>query len=214
VSDTSGARRAGDEHIAHGVAHGVAHDALPLGMAEIAEDPLLGGTLITRAQLEARVRELGAAISRDYAGRPLVLVGILRGSVMFLADLLRAITIPVSVDFLAISSYVGRDSSGVVRLLKDLDHPIAGMHVLLVEDIIDTGLTLSYVLRVLRTRLPESLAVCTLLNKPRSRLIDQPLRYVGFALPDEFVVGYGLDYHQRFRNLPYIAALRPEPPAS
>ena len=173
------------------------------------DDPLLGPPLVEEAALQARVRKLGEEISRDYAGKPLLLVGILRGSVMFMADILRAIEMPVSVDFLAVSSYVGRDSSGVVRLLKDLDHPIDGLDVLLVEDIIDTGLTLSYVLRVLRTRNPASLAVCTLLNKPRSRLIDQPLSYVGFEIPEEFVVGYGLDYNQRYRNLPYIGTLKP-----
>ena len=171
-------------------------------------DPRLGPPLIAEAALQARIKELGASISADYDGRQLVLIGILRGSVMFMADLLRALSIPVSVDFLAVSSYVGRDSSGVVRLLKDLDHPIAGKDVLLVEDIIDTGLTLSYVLRVLRTREPASLAVCTLLNKPRSRLIDQPLRYVGFEIPEEFVVGYGLDFNQHYRNLPFIGTLK------
>jgi hypoxanthine phosphoribosyltransferase len=169
---------------------------------------MIGQPLITEHALRDRVRQLGAEISRDYDGKPLLLVGLLRGSVIFLADLLRAVTIPVKVDFLAVSSYVGRDSSGVVRLLKDLDHPIAGLDVLLVEDIIDTGLTLSYVLRVLKTRDPASLEVCTLLNKPRSRLIDQPLRYVGFDVPDEFVVGYGLDHNQHHRNLPYIATLQ------
>lgn len=178
----------------------------PLG--SWADDPLLGPALIEEVALQDRIRILGAEISRDYAGKRLLLVGILRGSVMFMADLLRAVDIPVSVDFLAVSSYVGRDSSGVVRLLKDLDHPIAGADVLLVEDIIDTGLTLSYVLRVLRTRDPASLAVCTLLNKPRSRLIDQPLKYVGFEIPEEFVVGYGLDYNQRYRNLPFIGTLK------
>ena len=170
----------------------------------------LGPPLIGEEELRNRVRALGAEISRDYAGKQLLLVGLLRGSVFFLADLLRAVDIPVSVDFLAVSSYVGRDSSGVVRLLKDLDHPIAGMDVLLVEDIIDTGLTLSYVLRVLRTRDPASLEVCTLLNKPRSRLIDQPLKYVGFDVPDDFVVGYGLDHNQHHRNLPYITTLKAE----
>lgn len=178
---------------------------------DLLHDPRLGKTLIAEADLQARVRDLGARISQDYAGRNLVLIGILRGSAVFMADLLRAITIPVKMDFLAISSYVGRDSSGVVRLLKDLDHPIAGADVLLVEDIIDTGLTLSYVLRVLRTREPASLDVCTLLNRTRSRLIDQPLRYVGFEIPDEFVVGYGLDYNQRYRNLPHLASLNPNP---
>ena len=170
-------------------------------------DPLVGRAIVPEADLRRRVGELGAQISRDYAGRRLTLVGILRGSVMFMADLLRAVTIPVSVDFLAISSYVGRDSSGVVRLLKDLDHPITGVDVLLVEDVIDTGLTLSYVLRVLNTRGPTSVEVCTLLNRPRTRLIDQPRRYVGFDIPDDFVLGYGLDYNQRFRNLPYIAVM-------
>ena len=167
-----------------------------------------GTLLIGEEALRERVKQLGAEISRDYAGKRLLLVGLLRGSVIFLADLLRAITIPVQVDFLAVSSYVGRDSSGVVRLLKDLDQPIAGLDVLLVEDIIDTGLTLSYVLRVLKTRDPASLEVCTLLNKPRSRLIDQPLKYVGFDVPDKFVIGYGLDHNQLHRNLPYITTLR------
>ena len=174
---------------------------------DLTRDPAIGEVLITEAQLQRRVRELGGSIAADYAGRQPVLVGILRGSVMFLADLLRAIDIPVTVDFLAISSYVGRDSSGVVRLLKDLDHSITGKHVLMVEDVIDTGLTLSYVLRVLATRAPASLGVCTLLNKPRARLVDHPLKYVGFDIPDAFVVGYGLDYNQRYRNLPFIAVL-------
>lgn len=178
---------------------------------EVQDDPLLGPVIISAGQLQARVRALGSEISREFRHKNPILIGILRGSVVFLADLLRAIEIPARVDFLAISSYVGRDSSGVVRLLKDLDHPITGEHVLLVEDIIDTGLTLSYVLRVLRTRDPASLAVCTLLNRPRTRLIDQPLRYTGFDVADQFVVGYGLDYNQRFRNLPHIAALRTEP---
>jgi hypoxanthine phosphoribosyltransferase len=165
--------------------------------------------LIPEAALRRRVVELGARITADYAGEAPVLVGILRGSVTFLADLLRCVDLPVTVDFLAISSYVGRDASGVVRLLKDLDNSITARHVLLVEDIIDTGLTLSYVLRVLGTRGPASLAVCTLLNKPARRLIDQPLvRYVGFDIGDVFVVGYGLDYNQRYRNLPYIGTLR------
>ncbi len=193
-------------------AHGAGGPEAPetVAVSDITRDPLVGQVLVPERELRTRIREIGEAISVDYAEKPLVLIGILRGSVMFMADLLRSVSIPVSVDFLAISSYVGRDSSGVVRLLKDLDHPIAGKDVLLVEDIIDTGLTLSYVLRVLRTRGPESVSVCTLLNKPRSRLIDQPLKYVGFEVPDEFVVGYGLDFNQRYRNLPYIAVLKPE----
>lgn len=170
-------------------------------------DPAIGEVLIEEGRLQRRVRELGAQISEDYAGRRPVLVGILRGSIVFLADLMRAVQIPVTLDLLAISSYVGRDSSGVVRLLKDLDHSIDGKDVLLVEDVIDTGLTLSYVLRVLRTRNPASLEVCTLLNRPRSRLVEQTLKYVGFDIPDSFVIGYGLDFNQRYRNLEYIALL-------
>jgi hypoxanthine phosphoribosyltransferase len=167
--------------------------------------------LITPDEIQAKIAAWGEAISRDYAGLSPVLVGILKGSVFVLADLLRHITIPVRLDFIAISSYGPQTRhSGVVRLLKDLDHSIEGCHVLVVEDIIDTGLTLSYVLRQLRQRRPASLAVGTLLNKPVRRLVDIPLRYVGFELPDEFVVGYGLDFRGRYRNLPFIATLRPE----
>lgn len=175
---------------------------------DIAADPAIGEILIGEAPLQRRVRELGRRITADYAGKPLLLVGLLRGSVVFLADLLRHVDIPVAVDFMATSSYVGRDSSGVVRLLKDLDHPIEDQHVLVVEDIIDTGLTLNYVLRILRTRRPLSLDVCTLLNKPARRLIDLPVKYTGFDIPDAFVVGYGLDYNQRYRNLPYVGVLK------
>ncbi len=175
----------------------------------LSQDPAPGKILISALELQRRVSELGAQVTADYQGKALVLVGILRGSVMFAADLLRRIDLPVTLDFLAISSYVGRDASGVVRLIKDLDHSITGKHVLLVEDIIDTGLTLTSVLRVLATRGPESLTVCTLLDKPARRLIEQPLvKYVGFHIPDVFVVGYGLDYNQRFRNLPYIGVLQ------
>lgn len=177
-------------------------------LLEVADDPAIAERLIPESQLQTRVRALAGEISRDYTGKEPVLVGILRGSIMFLADLLRYVSIPVTIDFLAISSYVGRDSSGVVRLLKDLDRSITGQHVLLVEDIIDTGLTLSYVLRSLRTRQPASLEVCTLLNKPARRLVEQPIKYVGFDIPDHFVVGYGLDYNQRYRNLPFIGVLR------
>jgi hypoxanthine phosphoribosyltransferase len=175
---------------------------------DVADDPAIGGVLISEQELQRRVREIAEQISTDYACKQPVLVGILRGSTFFLADLLRLVSIPLSIDFLAISSYVGRDSSGVVRLLKDLDQSITGKHVLLVEDIIDTGLTLSYVLRILRARGPASLEVCTLLNKAVRRLVDLPLRYVGFDIPDEFVIGYGLDYNQRYRNLPFIATLK------
>lgn len=164
--------------------------------------------LISEQQIQQRVHELGAAISEHFAGRRPILVGILRGSVVFMADLLRAMPTPVIVDFLAVSSYVGQASSGVVRLLKDLDHTITDQHVLLVEDIIDTGLTLNYVMRILETRRPASLQLCTLLNKPARRLIDRPIAFLGFDIPDVFVVGYGLDYDQRYRNLPYIGVLK------
>jgi len=175
---------------------------------DVTQDPAIAEVVIDEARLQARIGELGAQIARDYAWKNPVLVGILRGSIMFVADLLRQLDIPASLDLLAISSYSGRDSSGVVRLIKDLDHPIEGKHVLIVEDIIDTGLTLNYVLRSLRTRSPASLEVCTLLSKPARRLIDLPVRYVGFEIPDVFVVGYGLDYNQRYRNLPFLGALR------
>ena len=138
-----------------------------------------------------------------------ILVGILRGSVAFLADLIRAITVPIEVDWLAISSYTGHSSSGVVRLLKDLDSNIRDRHVLLIEDIVDTGLTINYVMRLLQERQPASLKLCTLLNKSARRIADRPIDYVGFDVPDAFVVGYGLDYEQRYRNLPYIVILDP-----
>ena len=179
-----------------------------IALIDVADDPAIAEVLIAEDELRTRVRTLARAITRDYAGKEPVLVGILRGSIMFLADLLRYVTNPVTIDFLAISSYVGRDSSGVVRLLKDLDRSITGQHVLLVEDIIDTGLTLSYVLRSLRTREPASLEVCTLLNKPARRLVEQPIKYTGFDIADRFVVGYGLDYNQRYRNLPFIGVLQ------
>ncbi|HNT53587.1 MAG TPA: hypoxanthine phosphoribosyltransferase [Anaerolineaceae bacterium] len=163
--------------------------------------------VISEAQIQARIKELGAQISLDYTGRDPLLVGVLRGVVFFMADLLRAITIPVSLDFLAVSRY--QERTGGVRLLKDLDFPIAGRHVLFVEDLIDTGLTLSYLLRNLRERQPASLAVCALFSKTENRLIDFPVQYKGFDLPDRFVVGYGLDHHERYRNLPFIGLLKP-----
>ena len=175
---------------------------------DVAADPAIGEVLIAEAPLQRRVRDIGRRISVDYAGKDLLLVGLLRGSTMFLADLLRYVDIAVAIDFMATTSYVGRDSSGVVRLLKDLDHPIEGKHVVVVEDIIDTGLTLNYVLRTLRARQPASLEVCTLLNKPARRLIELPIKYTGFDIPDAFVVGYGLDYNQRYRNLPHIGVLK------
>ncbi len=165
--------------------------------------------LITEEAIQQRVRELGQAISRDYAGRDPLLVGVLKGVVFFMADLLRSITIPVEVDFIAISSYSPEARKrGVVRLVKDLEIPMTGRHVLFVEDVIDTGLTLGYLLRTLRARAPASLEVCVLFNKPRHRLIDIPVKYAGIDLPDRFVVGYGLDHRERYRNLPFVGLLK------
>ncbi|HEY8498219.1 MAG TPA: hypoxanthine phosphoribosyltransferase [Limnochordales bacterium] len=167
--------------------------------------------LIDEQRIAQRVRALGRQISADYAGREPVLIGILKGAVLFLADLLRALSIHASVDFMAISSYgSGTQSSGVVRILKDLDHPIAGRDVLIVEDIVDTGLTIRYLLDNLRSRRPASLRVCVLLDKRERRQVPVELDYVGFEIPDRFVVGYGLDYAERYRNLPFIGVLRPE----
>ncbi len=168
----------------------------------------IGETLVETEELRARVAELGVEISRDYAGRDLVLVGVLRGAVLFLADLMREITIECEIDFMALSSYgSSTDSSGVVRILKDLDSSIEGRDVLIVEDIIDSGLTLQYLLRSLRARDPASLEVCSLLTKPERRRVDLPIRYVGFEIPNKFAIGYGLDHAQRYRHLSYVAAL-------
>jgi hypoxanthine phosphoribosyltransferase len=168
----------------------------------------IGETLVSADELERRVAELGAEVSRDYEGRDLVLVGVLKGAVVFIADLMRHLTVPCEIDFMAVSSYGSQtDSSGVVRILKDLDASIGGRDVLIVEDIIDSGLTLQYLLRNLKAREPRSLEVCALLTKPDRRRVDLPTRYVGFEIPDRFVVGYGLDYRQRYRNLREIAAL-------
>jgi hypoxanthine phosphoribosyltransferase len=173
-------------------------------------DDLIDSILIESERIQQRVRELGAQVSVDYAGRDVHVVSVLKGSLMVVADLLRAISGRVTVDFIAVSSYGAQArNSGVVRLIKDLDQPIEGRHVLVVEDVIDTGLTLNYILRNLRSRRPASLEVATLLDKPARRLIDLPLRYVGFTIPDCFVVGYGLDYLERYRNLPHLATLRP-----
>ena len=159
-------------------------------------------------ELQRRVAELGAEISRDYAGRRLLLVGVLKGAVFFLSDLMRYIDVPVEVDFMAVASYgSATDSSGVVRILKDLDAAIEGRHVLIVEDIVDSGLTLQYLLRNLGSRGPRTLEVCALLTKPERRKVDLPTRYVGFEIPDRFVVGYGLDYAEQYRNLPFVAVL-------
>ncbi|MFQ5881505.1 MAG: hypoxanthine phosphoribosyltransferase [Candidatus Methylomirabilales bacterium] len=167
--------------------------------------------LIAEEPLQAKVRELGAAVSRDYAGKDLVLISILKGGLIFLADLCRAITVPVTIDLMAISSYgPGSGPLGVVKILKDLDESITGREVLIIEDIIDTGLTLSYLLRNLQPRGPASLQICVLLDKPARRIADLPIAYRGFEVPDKFVVGYGLDYRQRYRNLPYVATLTKE----
>ena len=166
--------------------------------------------LIEADALSERVVELGEEISRDYAGRDLLLVGVLKGAVFFMADLMRELTVPCEIDFMAISSYgAGTDSSGVVRILKDLDTNISGRDVLVVEDIIDSGLTLSYLMRNLKARKPASIEVCTLLTKPARREVDVPVRYVGFEIENRFVIGYGLDFDQRYRNLPYVGVLDP-----
>ncbi len=165
--------------------------------------------LITASQVERRVGELGAQISRDYTGQTPVLVGVLKGVLCFMADLLRHISVTVSVDFMSISSYE-EDAAGAVKILKDLDQPITEQHVLLVEDIVDTGMTLNRVLEHLWSRRPASVKVCALLDKRARRLVEVPLDYVGFEIPDEFVIGYGLDYRQRYRNLPFIGVMKPE----
>jgi hypoxanthine phosphoribosyltransferase len=171
-------------------------------------DPAIGDILVHPEELSARVRQLGEEISRDYANRDLLLVGVLKGAVFFLSDLMREIQSPCEVDFMAVASYgSSTDSSGVVRILKDLDIPIEDREVLIVEDIVDSGLTLSYLLRTLRARNPRSLEVCALLTKPERRKVDLPIRYVGFEIPNQFAIGYGLDYAERFRNLPYVAVL-------
>jgi hypoxanthine phosphoribosyltransferase len=175
-----------------------------------ADEPI-GEILVAEDELQRRVGELGVEISRDYEGRDLIMVGILKGAVLFLADLMRHLTVPSELDFMAVTSYGSEtDSSGVVRILKDLDAPIEGRDVLIVEDIIDSGLTLHYLLRNLRARNPGSLEVCALLTKPERRRVDLPIRYVGFEIPNRFAIGYGLDHKQRFRNLPFVAALGEE----
>jgi hypoxanthine phosphoribosyltransferase len=179
------------------------------GPPEAAKLPDIDRVLITASQVERRVGELGAQISRDYSGEGLILVGVLKGVLCFMADLLRHISLPVSIDFLAISSYEG-DSSGPLSILKDLDLKVSQRHVLLVEDIVDTGMTLNRVLEYLWSLQPASLKVCCLLDKRARRLVDVPLDYIGFEIPDEFVVGYGLDYQQRYRNLPFVAILKEE----
>ena len=171
----------------------------------------VGEILIEADSLRARVAELGEEISDYYEGRDLLLVGVLKGAVFFMADLMRHVTVPCEVDFMAISSYgAATDSSGVVRILKDLDINIEGRHVLVVEDIIDSGLTLSYLIRNLESREPASLEVVALMTKPARRQMDVPVRWIGFEIPNKFVVGYGLDFAERYRNLPYVGVLSEE----
>ena len=166
--------------------------------------------LLTEDQIQARVSELGSQLNRDYAGLEPVLISVLKGSIVFLADLVRGMELPLSIDIMEVSSYgAATETSGQVRILKDLSNPIEGRHVIVVEDIIDTGLTLNYLLRYLREKGPASLRICCLLDKPARRLTEIPIDYVGFTIPDRFVVGYGLDYGERYRNLPYVGVLRP-----
>jgi len=170
--------------------------------------PDIAEILVQPDELQHRVHQLGAEISRDYEGRSPLLVGVLKGAIFFVSDLMRHLEGECEVDFMAVASYGSQtDSSGVVRILKDLDAPIEGRDVLIVEDIVDSGLTLSYLLRTLRARDPATLEVCALLTKPERRKIDLPIRYVGFEIPDRFAIGYGLDHAERFRNLPYVAVL-------
>jgi len=175
-------------------------------VADVAE------VLLTEEQIQAKVVELGTRISSDYAGSELTLVSVLKGALPFMADLMRSITIPMQIDLMEVSSYGGTatESSGLVRILKDLSSSIDGRHVLIVEDIIDTGLTLNYLVRYLRGKNPASLRICTLLDKPARRLVEIPIDYLGFEIPDQFVIGYGLDYGERYRNLRFVGVLRPE----
>jgi hypoxanthine phosphoribosyltransferase len=167
--------------------------------------------LISAGQIQNRIQEMGAQITQDYQDKDLMVIGVLKGVTFFIADLLRAIRIPLEVDFLAVASYSAEArNQGLVRLVKDLETPINGREVLFVEDMVDTGLTLNYLLRSLRMRQPASLQVCTLFNKPGRRLVDTPIKYTGFDLPDLFVVGYGLDFRERYRNLPFVGVLKPQ----
>ena len=178
--------------------------------ADLVDD--IGEVLLSEEAIQGRVKELGRQISADYAGRQLTLVSVLKGSLPFMADLMRAMTIPVRIDLMEVSSYGGAstESSGLVRILKDLSASIEGEEVLIVEDIIDTGLTLNYLVRYLRGKNPRSLRICTLLDKPARRLVEIPVDYIGFTIPDQFVVGYGLDYGELYRNLRFVGVLRPE----
>ena len=171
-------------------------------------DPAIGETIVQADDLQHRIEQLGKEITLDYADKDLLLVCVLKGAVFFLSDLMRHIELPCEVDFMAVASYgSATESSGVVRILKDLDMAIEDRHVLIVEDIVDSGLTLQYLMRSLEARNPASLEVCALLTKPSRRAVELPARYIGFEIPDKFAVGYGLDHAERYRNLPYVAAL-------
>ena len=173
--------------------------------------PDIDHVLLSEEQIRAKIVELATTIATDYAGREVLLVGVLKGAVLFMSDFARALRLPTQMEFMAVSSYgSSTSSSGVVRILKDLDRDISGMDVLVLEDILDSGLTLSWLLKNLGGRQPASLEVCTLLRKPDAVKVDVPVRYVGFDIPNEFVIGYGLDFAERYRDLPYIATLKPE----
>jgi len=184
------------------------------GLVEIGAKDLradIEHVLVTEQEIQDTISGLGRRLSEEYAGKDLLLVGVLKGAIMFIVDIARAIELPLTMDFMAVASYgASTETSGIVRILKDLDMSIEGKHVLIVEDIIDSGLTLNYILDTLRARNPASLRVCTLLNKPTRRRVDVPVDYVCFNIPDEFVVGYGLDYNQIYRNLPFVGVLKPE----
>jgi hypoxanthine phosphoribosyltransferase len=186
-------------------------DAPPVIISEEEPNPDIAEILISRAEIATKIAELAAAIDRDYAGRTVMLVGVLKGAAMVMADLSRALTIDATLEFMAVSSYgSSTSSSGVVRILKDLDRSIEDAHVLVVEDIIDSGLTLSWLVRNLRSRHPASVEVVTLLRKPEALKVSVDVRYIGFDIPSAFVVGYGLDYAERYRTLPYVGTLTPE----
>jgi len=181
----------------------------PIESAAVVGDDAIGEILVPAEDLTRRIRELAAEVSRDYAGKDLLLVGVLKGAVLFLSDLMRQLDVPCEVDFMAVASYgSATKSSGVVRILKDLDAVIEGRDVLIVEDIVDSGLTLQYLLRNLEGRNPRSLEVCALLVKPDRQKVDLHTKYVGFEIPNRFAIGYGLDFDERYRNLPYVAALK------
>lgn len=171
----------------------------------------IGSVLLSESQLQEMVAQLGRRISEDYRGKNLLMVSILKGSVVFMSDLMRHITIPCRIDFMSVSSYgSGVKTSGIVKIVKDLDIPLGGYDLLVVEDILDSGMTLQYILELLQARGPASIKLCTLLDKPERRKVDIKADYVGYQVPDEFVVGYGLDYDEKYRNLPYVGILKPE----